>query len=1132
MVGIFLLGTIALVALLSCQQGQKMLLKTVLHYWFHTVQIEAFSNKNYHISIQNILCANSQNTFQFKHIDFQWKPWALLTKRSLCIEKCHLGIHYEQKSSKPFSSTVTQNAQLAWWHEKDPQYGLLNMLQLPFKIYLKDLLITFDGKLDNCSLQNGTFRLSTLKPNFIGNGDYKITAIFKNPYLSRLELSGECKLALDEQGIFNKFQCTQQLRLQNAHQYYPFININLYTKLNNDHNQENLTCDMHYGPSNDLQITGKFFKKGPQIFSIKYQGAIDQTFFKILQNTKLPTLSGIAEGEISMLRKDKIIQTQNYGSAWLKNLENINPNLTNIPTLSLKTQINTRSDKNQFQITDGSLLLKQKGSQNILWNVNLLYPLNYHYHHKKLVPYKKDTKICEVNLHKFPTLFLNPLVSHFGYKIQGNIEGGLLELLWNAEKNTWDFNTVRPLHLTQIRLKQHDVPYFDAAYAQWEPAASWDPKKQIVTLHSKSHLINERYQTIFKDEQSFQYQLKNKNIEWNASLESNLSALFALPVLQPLYAQGFPNWQLHTQFQIHQQDQALNFQKLNVHLIDNIQRSSLAQVQLLKDFAWDFKTHNFLPQNLKGDIAQIQTQQLPLNFLNFSTAPHNAQGFVNYQGTFSVQNQQLQLLSQEPLTLQNFTLRYTDYPEIQLHRGQMLPQVTYDSKNGFRLNLEDIKLLGHENETPLLQGSLQNLCFQQTLKQMNGKLTLQLAPLFNQPLLKNAPKCVGETNLHWDYNQQLSANYHVNLTPQNDICNLVVQGSITPQEQEHLWENTIEIHHPEHSSLCSTNTHFQTTKDFNGLLTCNQLYFQDIFKYINYFQQIQQSVLQNLHRAPTSKTSLPFCNLYLANLKATYQSNAQGMFKVPSYSLKLYGGYLDGNLSSNSANVQTQLKIHRVPMGDLYNAFRITQEDRIQGFLNGNIKLNYDIHNPQATTGEVQLQAEDGYIKPFKQQVTTGKAIDGLTNIVSMFVGTTFSEMSTIGILNSYCQNIPFQEIKLKVLREKDSKIKLVDSYLQNEEMRLDVNGNVACTLDKIFSDQPFDFQCQIAAKAGPLLKCFNFDPNQKRAGYYLGPQFHLRGSINHPDYSDLMQLLIPKTSNGPSQKKGKNIQKIFQLLK
>ncbi len=166
--------------------------------------------------------------------------------------------------------------------------------------------------------------------------------------------------------------------------------------------------------------------------------------------------------------------------------------------------------------------------------------------------------------------------------------------------------------------------------------------------------------------------------------------------------------------------------------------------------------------------------------------------------------------------------------------------------------------------------------------------------------------------------------------------------------------------------------------------------------------------------------------------------------------------------------------------------------------------------------GQINIKSDKGIFRALDaagDNVSTGA---DLLNAFSSFLGNKVRELRTADRLTDFLCKINFDTFRIEAIRDKNLDIHLTEFLVKSRDIHLTGQGRVSYLEGVPIFDQPVDIKTQFSAKndiASLLQELTLLSNEQDNLGYSLGPSFSIKGSLSHPDFSDLYRIIFRASS-------------------
>ncbi|WOO39289.1 hypothetical protein [Rubellicoccus peritrichatus] len=171
--------------------------------------------------------------------------------------------------------------------------------------------------------------------------------------------------------------------------------------------------------------------------------------------------------------------------------------------------------------------------------------------------------------------------------------------------------------------------------------------------------------------------------------------------------------------------------------------------------------------------------------------------------------------------------------------------------------------------------------------------------------------------------------------------------------------------------------------------------------------------------------------------------------------------------------------------------------------------------------GEFSLKGGPGQLRALAAAGKNASATAGLgaaaIGIAGAFLGDKVRELPALGQLIQLLQSIDYQTLEIKATRGKSLNINLDPFLLQGPQVRLNGKGTITHKTAVPIAEQPLVVNVSLDAKdkTANLLNELRLLKSKQpdKSGYYVGPNFSIKGTPASPDFSELNDILTKAAS-------------------
>ncbi len=169
--------------------------------------------------------------------------------------------------------------------------------------------------------------------------------------------------------------------------------------------------------------------------------------------------------------------------------------------------------------------------------------------------------------------------------------------------------------------------------------------------------------------------------------------------------------------------------------------------------------------------------------------------------------------------------------------------------------------------------------------------------------------------------------------------------------------------------------------------------------------------------------------------------------------------------------------------------------------------------------GEICITCNNGTIRPFNIMSMKTNAIIDTIEIANKMIfndglfGSKNGKASNIYQLKQAAQSIDYNDINIRIKRDEKGNFVIKDCDIIGPTMHAYATGNIQYLKHKSFDNFPLFISicCDVAGELGRAMDNLGLITDKPRyATYMQGPQCTIKGTVGHPDYSSLIELLYP----------------------
>ena len=1151
---------------------QKAFLYLLLRTQFKTIEFKGYKGNWLHVSAESISLKDKKQSLCLRNLDLSWEPLKLLTQRCFFIQKMNLFLELNSQVSSmkkeictaDFSKIFSQNAS---------KFSFLKQLQLPIPLNIQHLNVAVSGHVNGLQLINTRLFIENFVPNMSGVCNYTSFIETDNqPYFSHLQVQGSAQMLLNKKNEIQKLKVEGFVNAKHHQKKYPKCTYTCFIAGSEHSKSETLKCEVHWGQANDFSLEGETFKTADHALNLRWQGIFDHTLIHTFYPHPTPNLSVLLDGTCNLNRKTNRWDTHTLVSVWGKQFETIDASLKNLPNLNFKAELQACFDAKEIQVKNYKISLKEKGAKKLFFSVRSDQALTYHLKKGLQTPVDRNLQLLDLHIYEIPLAFINPYLQNFDLGIEGQLQSGNFGLTY-TDQEKWQLSVLQPLRIAIKKLTYKKTPILSNTHLKLD--GKTECNSEMTKINYEGNLMGadtaftpffilKSYGNWVQKEKELKTFASNGVVKFNQILAQGKLDLSALNL------QLHPDLVAQFSYDLKKEKQDWAIKQLKASLQSHQTGNTWLYFNLNQPLC--LKTQDGLKSltDLQGNIVTFQCEQCPLDLVRYKGI--ELTGKLSMLSQLSCEKNILTWEHQAPICIDNLQVSYQGQKALDLKTLSANLQCSLDHKAHACYGINDLTITDTQTPSPLLKGSAQ-ICFKKDkLEKSQGRLEGTIDGWFLQPFALKFPGLVGDLSAHWSFHEkERSANAQCKLASLNNDLSFKIQGAYqNEKDDQHSLQSNLEISTNQHTSDLHFEGNLKKTL-LDGKITSKQLFLTDAFNVqtflqsldVSQFKSAQHQVIATAKTHPkmtashkpikTSKDAstqapwYPYTGTMVLNCKSIWAEDEiikdlTGQLEITPSDIKLKDGkgfFFGGNTQFNlnhqfPASFKVALKAQDMHLLSIWNtpkAFGINLNK--YGNLHGNCNLNVDWSGDCTSLldskGGVHLKVSDGHFKPFSPVSAASQVVSGLTSTLSMLVGSSIAEMSSLGFLNTYLKSVPISSLKLDLERKNSDKIDLKAS-IQNTDAAFYANGFVRTEASKTWQQQAFKFNVQLDASDGPFLNYFAFDTTQKtNEGYYPGPSCEIDGTLGKPNYMNLLQLLNTKPQ---STKKISPRSSIQQLLR
>ncbi len=561
-----------------------------------------------------------------------------------------------------------------------------------------------------------------------------------------------------------------------------------------------------------------------------------------------------------------------------------------------------------------------------------------------------------------------------------------------------------------------------------------------------------------------------------------------------------------------------------------------------------------LSDNLSGVHLDIDINHLDCSLLNLEEKNITLTGIGEGKFKCFVKTEGLVCTTdQSKFTLSGINLLYNK--QEMLKNLDLETNINFQLKDKIILNISELSCKNSGAKTLAIQGDSQ-VSLDKDKCSLSGYLVVDIPELLKQSLFKNDKNVIsGLASLSFDNDfdsdgiftgngslklkavsfenqpNALDGEFAIQLKKLNDDKGI----SFNLDNNLHfLGKTDLEIKGELIQNSDDSSRNLQTSLKGSSLCLSDLLAFVNIFQ-INTFEHKQSirenSVEDNKHRKQSfieelcTDISIEIENMYwkqfccLSDLTCNLKSVGTNV-NVPNFKCYIFDAPFMGKFALIHKNNNSNKEIYGINTSFSLSNLNISKCVQALGYdastFTGNFNLNGNFESEKYSLqealsglhGSVQLNSTPGEIKLDTFLSSTQKGILGIAGITTSVIG---GKSAAINDIVDYFSNLYYDSISASLIREKDGSFVLDNFVIKNNDMKFLSRGRVYSNPGPNFKDSNIKFETQLMSKgalADMLGKLNLRSENVDYYGYYVGPEITIKGTVGHPDLSEIKNLI------------------------
>ena len=1134
-----------IVTLALSSKLQYVCLSIALKCYFKNVEIVNYKSNCHEINMARISVSRKQFSLEAKEVSLKWNPWSIVLGKGLDIDsfKAYVNLDLKgvdlQKGEKAEANFLTRSA--------EKKYSFLQYLRLPLPVRIKQIDIWLSGHVMGTEMDGLHITLENLMPG--QTGELKFSGLMKQGEALKLQTKGKIQATSNAKGVFQTLKSSGHMRVVQAGKKLPTLTYSLYVKGSDTAPQEHLKLSVHYGQANDFIVVGESLKTVDHAYTFTWQGVCDHSLLKVFLDQALPTLSFMAEGEVSLNKKTNVWNTHTYISAWGKRFEVLDPGLSQLPSLNLKMNVDAELDSKKVTLKQYNISLKEKGAQRLFFALNGAHAITYNYATGFEKAEKTDVPLLELNVYEIPFELFNPYLQKYDCKLRGSLDSGMLSFQWSEKKNHWEIATLQPIYARVIEMAVGQKNVLTNTLIRCDNNVSFTNNFDAATFKTKIALSDTKFTPFFKLTSTGMTQVKEGECTYlSAQGDVYFDYYWGKDMLKfdasPVRIRPDLLFKSHYDFEWKPKEFLLKNVAMN--LTEASGDNQWLSLCTSKSIEWSNGTLK-LPSE-EGLVLTVKAQNCPLDCVQYED--------LKLTGSFSCDSEMiankgaLRLISKKPCIFKDLTLCWKNSEWLNRLQISGMPQVNY-TQDELKGSMEDFSVkCGTEGDT-LLSGRTAFTVASSKLSKTDGSVNLNLDLLKQQPFANRYPDVFGRITSNWNLSSQSrQANAHVDLgTSVMPLGTDVKLSYETNDKQEDVLKTRLELRNNTRTSDFVFNGLLNKDKILTSEVTSQKIYLDDVVMAAVGFQKLYKEVQASLpqlsqgsivpsneekalslthqasKKAEAQKYKMPIqgtCSLklksvvaetpFLQNFLGNVEAKKDGLL-IKDLKGQLCQGSIGGEIQYLPQRQEAWLKLKDVDLRELWQipaAFRLSLSNYCQlaGKMNADVKLSGFDGDLDHLRGICELQLQDGSIKIGSAE----RSVQPLLN-VAMLITAQATKMTALNFLSSYARDIPFTKIDIQAKRLTQEAVYAKTSLI-NDDLAFYTDSKFSILPGKTWREQPFVSNLHLnASRYSPLQNYLRFDEDKPdELGYFRGPAGIIDGTLGKPNYSRLLNVFLSRT--------------------
>ncbi len=1036
--------------------------------------------------------------------------------------------------------------------------GLLSLTDIGYQFEIDNVHIS--GKLLLPDNKNAVFTLTAgnIKPNQTGIVSYnlKYYDINASAPIESITCTGEINLSQNEASGFSNINMTTNLiasRSSVEDAWKLEANLENNKELKKEIYNIKLTKDDH----SIAQFDGEF-DNALKNFSGKYSiDATDKEMVFFYSEKSIPELSLNGSGNIKFNLNEMTSEINNQFSFEAEQLNSFCPDLNFVKKLACKFESDISTSKTQLVVNKVDLSVTENDQTEII-KLKLNDPLTISCNNNT-IPDIKDGQLT-LNINALSLDWIDAFIPD--YKITG--DPLTTNFVLSHKNSVITFGAPQNVAINNINVSQENRKILDSVTLQLNPMLTYqEGKAEAIVDNFKIAIKNQDIATLEFIVSSDSINSDNKSFVATGNAVINFQFLASENLPDNIQSTVKNLDKLTAKFDIQGDENVFKINELLLKIIDKNEKS-LVNIKNSKAFSIDYNEIKLVGNNSPIELLKIKINDLPINYLDPLLKDFKLEGDnLNVDLSLQYDEQKFSLTPNKPIQAANISVSNNTQKLINNISFSLEPTIKL-SLNNAEIKLNNLNIISSEGT--IATGSTEAYVILKpeiSPKSLKSKIDVNIAKLIKQPIFEptneiNEGILTFNTNVSFDNNINAKVNIEVDRliyadSPEKEN-NATINISLTQNSNGDVSINApIELNSIQGTSdlLMSasykSNNDVQTIKlDVNG----NKIFMEDIQNIAGIFtlQSINtpnETISENVSADPIPQYA-----------KHSFWHGYEGEINSNIKEVILPGNYIISDIVQKSIATKDKLTLEKLEakLGDdpitltadvifdntVINAystkgnivlsdfqagdfFRKSDPDTLPPF-EGDVNLSANFHGSatdialihEKLMGDFKLVSKSGIFRmpddtePEPQPALSGLGFLGDKLKIKELSSNNLSK--SIDKIKSYVENFNYDHFEIIGRRDKSLDYQLTSINLVSPEIYFKGNGKIFYRENVDFKKYKIEFPVLIGGKgefASELDKINLVSKQQNDLGFFIGPNFTIKGTVGKPSFRELFLKVI-----------------------